>query len=124
MFRPLLRYYILASVFAFTVTDLSTAAEEETGTSAVPLYKGTPKPPTPAPTQPPVQKPVRSLGKIKGPPLPAASKGVIYGVTTNGDLMWYRHDGRADGSFRWAAPQGEKVGTGWTFKDVFSGEEP
>jgi len=47
--------------------------------------------------------------------------GVIYGVTTNGDLMWYRHDGRADGSFRWAAPQGKKVGIGWNMQHVFSG---
>ena len=47
--------------------------------------------------------------------------GVIYGVTTNGDLMWYRHDGRGDGSFRWTAPQGKKVGIGWNVQHVFSG---
>ena len=35
--------------------------------------------------------------------------------------MWYRHDGRADGSFRWAYPQGKKVGTGWNMKHVFAG---
>jgi hypothetical protein len=49
--------------------------------------------------------------------------GIIYGVTENGDLMWTRHDGRNDGSFRWApAPDGgKKVGIGWNFKQIFSG---
>jgi hypothetical protein len=47
--------------------------------------------------------------------------GVIYGVTSNADLLWYRHDGWADGSVKWAAPEGKKVGTGWAFKDIFSG---
>jgi hypothetical protein len=46
--------------------------------------------------------------------------GVIYAVMANGDLLWNRHDGRGDGSFTWAAPQGKKVGTGWMFNDVFS----
>ncbi|MBC7922522.1 MAG: fibronectin type III domain-containing protein, partial [Ferruginibacter sp.] len=54
-------------------------------------------------------------------PPPAAAKGVIYGVTLNDDLMWYRHDGRNDGSFRWAFSEGKKVGNGWNFKQVFSG---
>ena len=33
----------------------------------------------------------------------------------NGDLLWYRHDGRGDGTFRWAPNSGAKVGNGWTF---------
>jgi hypothetical protein len=39
-------------------------------------------------------------------------KGVIYGITLNGDLMWMRHDGRNDGSFRWEPMPngGKKVG--------------
>ena len=66
--------------------------------------------------------------------------GIIYAVTPNveaslptgigkgmgghpasgGDLWWYRHVGRADGSFRWEGPK--KVGTGWGgLKHVFSG---
>ena len=43
----------------------------------------------------------------------------IYGVEPNGDLMWYRHDGRADGTATWAnGGTGQKVGNGWT---VFAG---
>ena len=30
-------------------------------------------------------------------------------ILPNGDLNWYRHDGRADGSFRWAFDAGKKV---------------
>ncbi|MFE1744058.1 tachylectin-related carbohydrate-binding protein, partial [Coleofasciculus sp. H7-2] len=49
-------------------------------------------------------------------------QGIIYAVMDNGDLKWYRHDGRADGTFRWTAGDGgKKVGTGWNFKQVFSG---
>jgi Tachylectin len=60
---------------------------------------------------------------------PAVSKGVIYGVTLNDDLLWNRHEGRNDGSFSWAfggadkvgVGGGKKVGTGWNFKHLFSG---
>jgi len=37
--------------------------------------------------------------------------GVIYGVLPNGDLMWYRHLGRQDGSSNWSGPK--KVGLSW-----------
>ena len=64
--------------------------------------------------------------------------GIIYGVTpivqpgvqiegttrraSGGDLMWFRHVGREDGSFRWEGPK--KVGTGWGgSKEVFSGDD-
>ena len=57
---------------------------------------------------------------IKSPPSPES--GVIYGVALNDDLLWYRHTGRKDGSFRWAFDAGKKVGNGWgNFKHVFSG---
>lgn len=46
---------------------------------------------------------------------------VIYALADNGDLLWYRHDGRADGSFNWATGSGNVVGTSWNFKQVFSG---
>jgi hypothetical protein len=39
----------------------------------------------------------------------------------NGDLMWYRHDGRNDGSFKWEFKDGKKVGVGWNVRHVFSG---
>ena len=53
------------------------------------------------------------------PRLTAASKGVIYAVANNDDLLWYRHDGHSDGSHRWADPK--QVGNGWGFKQLFSG---
>jgi hypothetical protein len=40
---------------------------------------------------------------------------------SGGDLMWARHIGREDGSFRWQGPL-KKVGTGWgQMQQVFSG---
>lgn len=47
--------------------------------------------------------------------------GVIYAVMDNGDLLWFRHDGRGDGSFKWADNHPRKVGVGWNMKAVFSG---
>ncbi|MGB7982577.1 MAG: tachylectin-related carbohydrate-binding protein [Candidatus Nanopelagicales bacterium] len=51
----------------------------------------------------------------------ADGTGVIYAILDNGDLMWYHHDGRGDGSFHWTGPR--KVGVGWDVKQVFSGGE-
>jgi hypothetical protein len=31
----------------------------------------------------------------------AADNGVIYGITATGDLLWYRHQGRSDGTAVW-----------------------
>ena len=46
----------------------------------------------------------------------------IYAIQPDGTLLWYRHDGRGDGSFTWAGPN--QVGTGWqNFKHVFAGGE-
>ncbi len=47
--------------------------------------------------------------------------GVIYAINQNDDLLWYRHDGRADGSFNWLDNNARKVGVGWNVKHVFSG---
>lgn len=45
---------------------------------------------------------------------------LLYAINAQGDLTWYRHLGREDGSFRWDNPA--KVGTGWDkFEHVFSG---
>lgn len=47
--------------------------------------------------------------------------GIIYGITSNGDLMWYRRRGSSDGNFDWDNQgQGVKVGSGWNFAKVFS----
>lgn len=63
----------------------------------------------------------------------ATNDGIIYGIQQRsfdlqtgrklgGNLLWYRHDGRDDGSFRWAAGEGKKVGQSWHgFPTVFSG---
>ena len=47
--------------------------------------------------------------------------GIIYTITQNNDLMWYRHEGRNDGTFRWTFNEGKKVGNGWDVKHIFSG---
>jgi len=40
------------------------------------------------------------------PPISLGVGGaVIYAVPSNNELMWYRHDGRNDGSFRWSGPK-------------------
>jgi hypothetical protein len=51
------------------------------------------------------------------------TKGVIYGVSPDRRLLWYRHDGRDDGSFRWAASEAKTVGVGWNVKEVFPGDD-
>jgi len=54
--------------------------------------------------------------------LPAASNvGVIYAVANNYELTWYRHEGSDDGSRKWAAERGRKVGSGWDFQQLFPG---
>jgi hypothetical protein len=45
----------------------------------------------------------------------------IYAINDNLDLLWYRHQGREDGSFNWTDLAARTVGTGWQFKHVFSG---
>ncbi len=54
-------------------------------------------------------------------PVASVSRGVIYALANNNELLWYRHSGYVDGSATWATPQGKTVGTGWDFKQVFSG---
>src|SRR5436190_7696640 len=46
--------------------------------------------------------------------------GIIYAITQNNDLLWYRHEGRNDGTFRWASSEGKKVASGWNVKAAFS----
>jgi hypothetical protein len=48
---------------------------------------------------------------------------VIYAITDAFDLLWFRHDGRGDGSFRWAKDHGLKVGNGWDVRQVFAGPD-
>jgi Tachylectin len=71
----------------------------------------------------------------------ASDDNVIYGITpvvpaslptgigpgmgghsaSGGDLMWYRHLGQQDGSFKWMGPN--RVGTGWELEHAFAGAD-
>jgi hypothetical protein len=45
----------------------------------------------------------------------------IYGIQPDGKLLWYLHEGQADGTFHWHGPN--EIGTGWDgFITVFSGD--
>ena len=49
---------------------------------------------------------------------------MIYGVTAAGDLYWYQHLGRSDGTAIWGnGGTGIKVGNGWTFSQVFAAND-
>ena len=51
-----------------------------------------------------------------------SSMDLIYYVDGQNRLMWNRHEGHGDGTFRWAEPTNREVGTGWGgFQHVFSG---
>lgn len=64
------------------------------------------------------------------PPYPAT----LYAITENtldpvtgrvtplGDLLWYRHDGRSDGTRSWQNSNG-RIGNGWAFSHVFGAGE-
>ena len=54
--------------------------------------------------------------------LVADAAATIYAITATNDLMWYRHDGRADGTFSWAFNEGKKVGHQWDVRHMFSGD--
>src|SRR5712691_8243682 len=54
----------------------------------------------------------------------AAEDGVIYAVTDAGDLYWYRHKGRSDGTVNWAnGGQPIRVGTCWGFRQVLGADD-
>jgi hypothetical protein len=51
----------------------------------------------------------------------ADREGSIYAVVDNGDLLYYRDQAR-NGTANWAfGGVGQKIGTGWNFRQVFSG---
>ena len=45
----------------------------------------------------------------------------VYYIDGQNRLLWNRHEGRDDGSFRWAEPTNRQVGTGWDVRHIFSG---
>ena len=64
---------------------------------------------------------LRNTGEASTLPLQVQAQGFIYALMDNGDLLWYRHDGRRDGSFTWAFNEGKKVGHGWNVRQIVSG---
>jgi hypothetical protein len=57
---------------------------------------------------------------------PGSRPAIIYAVRADGTLLWFRHDGAADGTPRWAnGGEPKVVGTGWVagHKRVFSGRD-
>ncbi|MCU1226576.1 MAG: hypothetical protein JWQ42_4669 [Edaphobacter sp.] len=102
---------ILISVDVYVKNpNFSTATTGTTATPAIglgPVVGVHPPAPKPAPAAPAV-----AVANIPD------SKAVIYAITADNKLLWYRHDGREDGSFRWAATAGLPVGTGWNFRTV------
>jgi len=49
--------------------------------------------------------------------------GIVYAIADSGDLYWYRHEGHADGSFRWTDNHARKIGSGWNVKHAFCGAD-
>jgi hypothetical protein len=47
---------------------------------------------------------------------------VVYAIKPDGDMLFYKHTGTADGSDTWPI-QAQKIGNGWNFKQVFAGNE-
>ena len=45
----------------------------------------------------------------------------VYAIKPNGDMLYYKHVGEADGSDDWNI-QAEKIGSGWNFRQVFAAE--
>jgi len=44
----------------------------------------------------------------------------VYAITEDGEMLFYKHTGTADGSPNWPI-QAQKIGDGWNFKQVFAG---
>jgi hypothetical protein len=52
------------------------------------------------------------------PPMPPPT---VYAVMKSGVLLWNRHLGHADGTFRWASGNSKPVGGGWKVLHAFAG---
>ena len=69
-----------------------------------------------------LESPVRVVGRerpvVSAATIPSESKGVIYALSANKELQWYRHAGRGDGTFTWAASTARTVGHGWAFRQI------
>jgi hypothetical protein len=72
----------------------------------------------PARPSPPPAAPAPPVSPFSAIPNLPRSKGVIYILNNANELMWYRNDGRDDGSFKWASDTGARVGIGWNYRTV------
>ena len=61
----------------------------------------------------------QSRGGRRGGP-GVGTSGLIYYIDGQNRLLWNRHEGRGDGTFRWAEPTNRQVGTGWDVSHIFS----
>ena len=50
-----------------------------------------------------------------------SNSGVIYAVAANGELRWFRHEGRFDGTSKWTDNNPRPVGSGFNVPHVFAG---
>ena len=55
--------------------------------------------------------------------LMAGPDGVIYGVNSDNNLVWFRHTGYATGTGYWASNTGAVVGWSWTASTMFTGSQ-
>lgn len=52
----------------------------------------------------------------------SGGNGVIFAITTDGKMLWFRHDGWLSGSKKWADGSGKQIASGWQGAvKVFSG---
>ncbi|MEJ7589637.1 MAG: tachylectin-related carbohydrate-binding protein, partial [Ferruginibacter sp.] len=98
--------FILSSVEVHFVAKAKDFTEKELKSRVI-ISSGAANKPVTTPPKPP--------GTVTG------SKGVIYLVSKTNQLLWYNHTGREDGSFNWETSESKIVGTGWNFKEIFSG---
>jgi len=114
MLRPLRSYYLLVALSVLTVINLSAVAQEEIGTSAVPLRPG---PPAESKPQPPAQ----SKSKIMIEKMPL--KEWTHSVNTANGILYYNVQtgagavGRIDSSGEHTTVKSYPAGsfaTGWT----------
>jgi Tachylectin len=60
--------------------------------------------------------PMRRYGKVSA----AIGEPVIYALADNGDLLWFRHEGFADGKNNWSGPS--VIARDWRYDAIIAGE--
>jgi hypothetical protein len=49
----------------------------------------------------------------------AGDNGAVYAIKDDGDMLFYKYTGAADGSPTWPI-QAKKIGNGWDFRQVLA----